>query len=135
MEPAAGDVAGAFWYKTIMQNTICANESLGGYNAKPAGYNKSTDQLNWAIVLPPGAEGYAVRLYSGGSTVLQEQALVGGFNFNATDGGLKTGEQRMELVLDGEVVQTAEGGRLVTDNCPDGIYNMNPQVVGLTVTQ
>ncbi|KAE9964512.1 hypothetical protein BLS_008270 [Venturia inaequalis] len=61
MTPATGDAVGALWYKPIMQNTKCANESLGGFYAKPAGFNKTTDQLNWAIVLPPGAEGYTRR--------------------------------------------------------------------------
>ncbi|KAE9973970.1 hypothetical protein EG328_004093 [Venturia inaequalis] len=131
MTPATGDAVGALWYKPIMQNTKCANESLGGFYAKPAGFNKTTDQLNWAIVLPPGAEGYTVRLYTGNSTKIHEEVLVGGLNFNATSGGLRVGEQSMDLLLNGKVVQTAKKGRSISDNCPDGIYNMNPQVVGL----
>lgn len=132
MKPASGEAVGAMWYKAILQNTTCPDEALGGYHAKPSGFNTTTDQLSWAIVLPTGAKGYTVRMYTGNSTKIQEQALVGGLNFNSTTGGLRTGEQRMELVFDGEVVQTAKNGRMIADNCPDGTYNMNPQVLGLS---
>ncbi|QDS76562.1 hypothetical protein FKW77_006819 [Venturia effusa] len=132
MEPASDQPVGAMWYKAILQSTTCPDESQGGYRAKPAGFDKATDQLNWAIVLPSGASGYTVKLYTGDSTLIQEQALVGGLNFNATSGALRTGAQRMELLVNGVVVQTAGNGREMTDNCPDGIYNMNPQVVGLS---
>lgn len=30
------------------------------------------------------------------------------------------------------LVKVAAGGRCVSSGCPEGIYNMNPQVVGLS---
>lgn len=131
MQPPSGPAVGAMWYKTILQSTVCSNENLGGYDAKPDGFSSTKDQLNWAVVLPTSATGYSVRIYSG-SQKIQEQNLVGGLNYRAADQGVQIGMQRMELLLNGNVVQTAKNGRCITNTCPDGTYNMNPQVVSLT---
>ena len=47
---------------------------------------------------------------------------------------LQEGDQRMELLdATGKVIMVASGGRCVTSTCPDGIYNLNPQILELTM--
>lgn len=136
MRPFGEEVAtGALWYKTILQGTTCALEGRGGVYAKPDGWESGEDVLDWAVVVGEGAEGegWAVRLVSGGVEVGRE-GLVAGMNYGKV-GGVRAGWQRMEVV-DGEgaVVAVAAGGRCVSEGCPDCIYNMNPQVVGLAAS-
>lgn len=46
--------------------------------------------------------------------------------------GVQAGGQSLQLLnADGGVVMTAGGGAGVSAGCPDGVYNMNYQVVGL----
>ncbi|OCL08544.1 glycoside hydrolase family 71 protein [Glonium stellatum] len=131
MTPPSNLPVGTLWYKSILQRIICPDERLGGYYSKPDGFETAKDQLNWAIVVPAGATGYSVRAISN-FKVIQTQKLVPGLNFGAADRNVEAGVQKLELLLNGKVVQVAKDGRCITDTCPDGIYNMNPQVVGLT---
>lgn len=86
--------------------------------------------LSWAVVVGEEAKGWKARLLSAGEEIGSVE-LVAGLNYGKVD-GLKAGEQRLEVVdANGKVVKVAAGGRCVSEGCPDGIYNMNPQVVGL----
>ncbi|KAF1985726.1 glycoside hydrolase family 71 protein [Aulographum hederae CBS 113979] len=121
--------AGAIWYKTQMSTARCPNEGSNEYTVKPEGFSDSTDSLNWAVVVPAGTTGYKVRLISGGQ-ILQTVSLTQGLNYGSAI--ITTGFQRMELLdASGAKIGAAAGGRCVTNGCPDCIFNMNPQVVGL----
>lgn len=126
MSPPSGTAAvGALWYKTILQSAVCDGA------AQPQGFENGRDALNWAIVLPAESSGMQVRVVSNG-WVLQITNVYQGLNYGSP-AGVQAGEQRVELLdSGGDVVMTAGGGMDVSEGCPDGIYNMNYQVVGLS---
>ena len=71
-----------------------------------------------------------VRTISNG-VVLQTANVYPGMNWGSPS-GVQAGVQVLELVdSGGNVVMSATGGKCVSSGCPDGIYNMNYQVVGL----
>lgn len=71
-----------------------------------------------------------VRAISNG-VVLQEVSGWPGMNWGSPS-GVQAGVQRLEVVDgSGNVVMVATGVKCVDAGCPDGIYNMNYQVVGL----
>ncbi|KAH7046817.1 glycosyl hydrolase family 71-domain-containing protein [Macrophomina phaseolina] len=124
---------GALWYKPILSNTVCANETSGElHDAKPDGYEVAADVSAWAVVVAADAEAddLTLRGYSGGEK-LGEVALVPGLNFGNFS-TLKEGKQCMEVRNgQGRLVLVASGGRDVTSDCPDGIFNLNPQILEL----
>ncbi len=132
MTPSGGaSVVGAIWYKTILQSAVCPNDGSGLYSQKPSGFEQSVDELNWAIVLPPSAGGWSAVAYSDNKQIGQ-WSLKGGLNYGAGP-GLCAGLQRLEVKdASGKMVKVAACGRCVSAGCPDHIYNMNPQVVGLS---
>lgn len=100
------------------------------YWDKPEGFEMGTDSLNWAVVLPQGSVGMRIRAVSN-DVVLSTVGVGSGLNYGAPD-EVKVGEQRLELLdAAGDIVMSAIGGRRVEVDCPDGIYNMNYQVVGM----
>ncbi|KAB2575988.1 Glucan endo-alpha-glucosidase Agn1 [Lasiodiplodia theobromae] len=128
---SAETVTGALWYKTILQSTTCPLEGNGGVYAKPDGFDKGEDVLNWAVVVGEDAEGWKANLISDGEQIGSVE-LVAGLNYGKAE-GVKAGFQRLEVVdADGKTVRVAAGGRCVSTGCPDCIYNMNPQVVGFS---
>lgn len=129
--PGGASAVGAIWYKTILQSAVCSNEGSNLYTQKPNGFNQGTDSLSWAIVLPPSTAGWSAVAYSDNAQIGQ-WSLSGGLNYGAGS-GLRAGLQRLEIRdASGKVIKVAAGGRCVSDKCPDLIYNMNPQVVGLS---
>ena len=126
--PGSAPVVGAIWYKTILQTSTCPNNA-----PKPAGFEQGTDSINWALVLTSSsaAQGWSAVAYSD-NTQIGQWNLKPGLNYAAAT-GLRAGIARLE-VRDGSgnVVKVAAGGRCVSSGCPEGIYNMNPQVVGLS---
>ncbi|KAK0638185.1 Glucan endo-1 [Lasiodiplodia hormozganensis] len=132
LQPAR-PVVGAIWYKPINSQTNCPGGDQ--YAQKPLGYDAAKDVVAWAVVVGTGSDvaGWKVRFYSGGKLVGGTTNLVAGLNSGVSQ-ALNTGSQRMEVLnKEGKVVMRAAGGRCVTNNCPDKIYNLNPQVVGLTM--
>lgn len=124
MVPASGIAVGAIWYKDIMQSAVCPSDT------KPAGFSTGADSLKWSLVLATGATGYTVKIISNG-VVIQNSDAYAGLNMG-NPGGVQPGSQVMQLLDSaGAVVMTASGGSVVSSGCPDGIYNMNFQVVGL----
>lgn len=72
-----------------------------------------------------------VRATSNGE-VLQMTRVYPGLNFASPD-GVRAGKQMLELLdAGGKVIMSAGTGSNVSSSCPDGIYNMNYQVVGLS---
>ncbi|GME60266.1 glucan endo-alpha-glucosidase agn1 [Neofusicoccum parvum] len=124
--------AGALWFKPILANTTCASERAGDlHGGKPDGYGVAVDVATWAVVVgADDADGLRVRGFSGGEAV-GDVELMAGLNFGNFS-GLREGPQCLE-VRDGEgaLVAVARGGRNVSSDCPDAIYNLNPQVLGL----
>lgn len=124
MTPSSGTAVGAIWYKDILQSSVCSGDT------KPAGFSAGTDAVNWAIVLASGASGYKIRIISNGAT-LQTVPVSPGLNYGSP-GTIEPGAQVMQLLNSaGQVVLTSQGGKYVSSGCPDGVYNMNYQVVGL----
>lgn len=125
MAPPSGATAvGAMWYKTVLQSTTCSGA------AQPEGWSTGTDSLSWAIVLPSGSSGMKVRATSNGA-VISTVDVNPGLNFGSPT-GVKAGAQMLELLNSaGTVVMTATGGLCISSGCPEGMYNMNYQVVGL----
>jgi glucan endo-1,3-alpha-glucosidase len=124
MTPPSTTPVGAIWYNTILKTASCPSDT------KPGSYSLAKDQINWSVVVPSTASGYTAS-FTSGSMDLGQVKLVGGFNFGATS-SIKAGAQKM-VVKDGsgKVLATASSRRDVSSGCPDGIYNLNPQVVGL----
>lgn len=125
MAPPSGATAvGAMWYKTILQSSTCSGAS------QPDGWSTGTDSISWAIVLSSGSSGMQVRATSNG-VVISTVKVNPGLNFGSPT-GVQAGAQTLELLdSTGKVVMTANGGLCVSSGCPDGMYNMNYQVVGL----
>ena len=125
MTTSTGTVLGAIWYKDILQSSYCSGDT------QPTGFSAGTDAINWAIVVAEAGLGYKIRLTSNGA-VLDTADLHVGLNYGSTS-TINAGSQLVQ-VLDssGDVIRTAEGGPDVSGGCPDGIYNMNYQVVGLS---
>jgi hypothetical protein len=130
MAPPSGSPGiGAMWYKTILQTSVCPFPDANQYTAKPRGFEAGQDQLNWAIVLPATTSGWQVRAISNGVVSASVQ-LSPGLNYGSFPAS--AGQQRLEvLASDGSVQMAAAGGRCISSECPDCIYNMNPQVVPL----
>lgn len=123
---------GAIWYKPVSSQTRCA-EGGGQYAQKPLGYDAARDVVAWAVVVGNGNDvaGWKVKMWSGGVQVGGTVALVPVLNSGVFD-ALNVGNQRLEVLnKENRVVMRAAGGRCVTKACPEGIYNLNPQVVGL----
>lgn len=132
MQPPKDSTAvGALWYKPILGSTVCKNESSGDlHDAKPDGYSVAADVSAWAVVVADGDDGFKLHGYSGGEQV-GEVALTAGLNLGNFS-ALREGQQCMEVRNGkGDLVLVATGGRDVTTDCPDGIYNLNPQILGL----
>jgi len=126
MSPPSGATIGAMWYKTILQGASCPNGVT-----KPNGFDSGRDALNWAVVPPAGPSGMKVRVTSN-NVVLQTVGISPGLNYGSP-AGVQAGEQKLELLdAGGEVVMTSSTGKPVSSRCPDGIFNMNYQVVGLS---
>ncbi|KAG9229042.1 putative glucan endo-1,3-alpha-glucosidase agn1 [Amylocarpus encephaloides] len=122
--PSSTPAVGAMWHSTILSTADCPSDT------KPSGFSLAKDQINWSIVLPSTASGYTVSLVSG-CEELGSVKLMPGLNYGATS-TIKPGRQRMVVTdEEGKVVLAASNRRDVSAGCPDGIYNMNPQVVGL----
>ena len=101
------------------------------YFEKPCGFDTGTDLLNWAVIIPAGSFGMQIRAISN-NIILSTVNANPGLNFGSP-GAVQVGEQRLELLdAGGNIVMSTTGGRCVQANCPDGIYNMNYQVVALT---
>ena len=86
------------------------------------------DQVNWAVVVSDTAVGSIIIASVSGREV-GRQTAVAGLNYGSAPIG--AGFPKLEFVQGGSVTLAAAGGRCVSDNCPDCIFNMNPQVVGL----
>ena len=128
--PGGASVVGAIWYKTILQRTVCPNDGSSLYTQKPNGFDQGADSLNWAIVMPLSTVGWTAVAYSDNAQIGQ-WSLGGGLNYGAFP-NLRAGLQRLEVRdASAQVVKVAAGGRCVSAGCPDLIYNMNPQVIGL----
>ena len=122
MLPVSGNWDGAFWYKTILQSAVCPGDGTSYYTTKPEGWDVGEDALYWAIVLPPSSRAAYVQFTSGG-VVIATFYLYRGLNYGSIF-GVNEGHQSMQLY-------DINRGRCVSAECPDCIYNMNPQVVGL----
>ncbi|KAL1640670.1 hypothetical protein SLS58_006684 [Diplodia intermedia] len=127
-------VTGALWFKPILARTACADERDGDlHHEKPAGYEVAVDVATWAVVVgeEDAEAGWTVHGFSAGEELGSGAALGAGLNFgNFT--GLREGRQCVEVRDgDGGLIAVAKGGREVSADCPDGIYNLNPQVLEL----
>jgi hypothetical protein len=125
-------VEGSMWYKTILQSASCPGEGLsGGYYNKPDNYDTGYDQLNYAIVLRDGFSGFYVQCTSGGVNIGTLRPLIPGLNYGFCQ-GVNVGTQRIAVVTStGTVISAANGIACVSSGCPQGMYNMNYQVVAL----
>ncbi len=126
MAPPSGATAiGSMWYKTILQGATCSGAT------QPTGWSTGTDSLSWAVVLPSNSSKMKVRLTSNGK-VISTVSVNPGLNFGSPT-GVQAGAQMLQLLnAAGTVVMTATGGLCVSSGCPQGMYNMNYQVVGLS---
>jgi len=133
-------IQGAIWYRTVFSAAKCLNDDgkfdskIGNqqYYEKPDGFNSAQDNLNWAILVPHGAVGYTIKLYSNGK-LLMSKGLSSGLNYGSV-GQLDSGSQTA-LITDpnGSTYMVASGGVCLASGCPQFIYNMNYQVIPFTV--
>lgn len=124
MRPPSGQVAiGAMWYKVTLQVIVCPYPDATQYTKKPSGF-AAPDQMVWAVVVSEAAAGTIIVASMGGVEV-GRQTAVAGLNY----GTASIGAGFPKLVFG---FLEAGGGRCVTSECPDCIFNMNPQVLGLT---
>lgn len=130
MWPNEGVAEGALWYKTIMNESICKAPSTNLYTVKPNNFETSANAVSWAVIIAGGAPSMEIHIISNGE-VIHSEGLRPGLNYGTT-GGIQPGYQRMELwEVGGNKLMSAAGGRCISSECPECIYNMNPQVVPL----
>ncbi|MCJ1312879.1 hypothetical protein MMC25_006555 [Agyrium rufum] len=142
MSPSSSsDAQGALWYRTMLMSATCANDNgavdnpgAERYYEKPDGYDSGTDGIDWAVLMPPDREGYSLSIWSGDKLVLSQQNLSAGLNYGTVSDQLNPGVQTLQVFdAGGNMYMTATGGQCVSDGCPDLIYNMNYQVVPLSL--
>lgn len=121
MKPATPGVpTGSMWYRTVLSTASCQ---------KPKDGETEIDSVNFAVVLPVGAEGYTTRIRSGGK-VIDSRPAKPGLNY-ASVRGIRSGKQVLELVdSDGKACMIADGGLEVSGEA-EGRCNYNFQVAGL----
>lgn len=119
MAPPGDSPIGAFWYHPTLKNCDGLDSISHIGSAQSA--------LNYAVVLPSDSEGVSIRVTSG-DTQLSETKLSPGLNFASLD-GQTTGEQKVELVANGETFMSAKS----PSNVPSDVEacNFNFVVVGL----
>lgn len=153
MEPVWGQRAsGALWYVTTTASTNCTlqdevmsfpptpvdnycHQTTGypnSYYLTPAqGANTSDFYLNWAVVTPGDAlnQNWQAIIISN-DTVVAVETLAVGLNYGIAPA--KPGKQYM-VIRDGmkTTVMKAVGNTEISDDCVDGIYNLNFAVAGL----
>lgn len=137
--PPSDTVVGSIWYKTILQDAHCPfdNGQLGGYNEKPYGFSTGDDNVYWGIVLPADAvdDGWVVQTLLNGHVVTTTE-LEGSDGLNWGKAPIGAGNVQVQVIdCGGNIVATASGGRCISRSCPDGIYNMNLQVVPFEDTE
>jgi hypothetical protein len=130
MRPLSGDIVGAMWYKTVLQDSADCGVT-DEYTAKPSGYDTGTDAIHWAVVVSPNYAGYTLATLSG-EVQLSSTTLKAGLNFGSGS-SVSAGIQRIDVIdTGGSVVQSATGYLCVSEGCPEYIFNMNYQVVPLS---
>ncbi|KAF7336343.1 Glucan endo-alpha-glucosidase agn1 [Mycena venus] len=113
-------IAGAMWYSSVMKSSICPP---GTYVTN---WEAGGDQVNWAIVVSTKFSNLEVHITSGHITTVYP-GMGPGANYAAT--AKNPGQQLLEVFSGGIRIAMAQGGRCVSSQCPDNIYNMNPIVV------
>ena len=107
MAPRGGAAfTGALWYRSATR--ACSGDV-------PRGAGAASDAVNYAVVLPAGADRRSLRVTSGGQ-VIAELALRPGLNYGAVPGA-RTGAQKIELLgADGAVIAQASSKVDVSDS-------------------
>ncbi|KAJ7346999.1 glycoside hydrolase [Mycena albidolilacea] len=115
-------VEGAMWYRTVTADSTCDASTY------PSNAVAGAEVVNWAIVVGAFLTAVSIRITSG-STVTNYPISSFGFHYGST--AKKSGQQKIEVFSGGTLIAVGQGGRCVSAQCPDGIYNMNDIVVGV----
>ncbi|KAJ6565183.1 glycosyl hydrolase family 71-domain-containing protein [Mycena vulgaris] len=115
-------VEGAMWYSGVMKSSVCPS---GSYVDN---WEAGGDQVNFAISSSTSLSNLEVRITSGGHVAVYK-GIGPGTNYAAAP--KYPGQQLLEVFSGGTRIAVAQGGRCVSSQCPDRIYNMNPIVVGI----
>ncbi|KAJ7824663.1 glycosyl hydrolase family 71-domain-containing protein [Mycena olivaceomarginata] len=115
-------VEGAMWYRTVTAASTCP---AGTY---PSNSGAGAEVVNWAVVVGASLTGVVVTITSGSGVTTYPQ-LSPGFHYASTP--KNPGQQKIEVFSGGTLIAVGQGGRCVSAQCPDGIYNMNDIVVGV----
>lgn len=127
--PGNARAAGSLWFKPILANTSCPQDN-DLHSGKPDGYEVAVDVSSWAVVVSDNGGNMTLHGFSDGEEIGSAD-LVAGLNFGNFS-AMREGPQCMEVRSEhGGLVAVAKGGRNVTSDCPDGIYNLNPQILQL----
>jgi glucan endo-1,3-alpha-glucosidase len=118
------DIAGSFWYRTLLTSATCASDPLG----KPVNWETAEDVVNVAVLLSEAASGATINVYSG-SCLIGSRIGVRGLNAWSMP-GLKVGAVAVEVIgSDGSVLSSA---RSIMDVAADAaVCHYNYQVVAL----
>ena len=125
MRPAAGgDVVGAVWYKTILQDAVCPLDDggIGGYYDKPEGFAAGDDDVYWGVVLPTDAlnAGWSVQTLLNGSVATTTQ-LKGTSGMYWGSCRIGAGNVQLKVLNEqGEVLATASWGGVFREDVQMG---------------
>ena len=125
--PTSGSPEGAMWYRTLLTTASCSSTI--------SNYQEAQDAINYAVILPAGASGYSIKVYSNGQlleTVAAQPGLNGGMVLGLQAGSAST--QKIEVVnSSGSVVSSATGTKdVLTESNNGSLCNWNYEVVGLS---
>lgn len=127
--PGNARAAGSLWFKPILAKTTCPDDG-DLHSGKPSGYDVAVDVSTWAVVVAQDNDAMTLHGFSAGEEIGKAD-LVPGLNYGNFS-VMKEGPQCMEVRSEhGGLVAVAKGGRNVSSDCPDGIYNLNPQILQL----
>ncbi|KAM0558130.1 hypothetical protein ACHAPJ_005297 [Fusarium lateritium] len=132
LEPRAEAIPqGAIWHKSIFQSTTCpGGSSKVKYFQAPNGTDAGLDAVHWALAVPANAAGWTVVVVSNGKSI-SSNTLKAGLNYGTVEKGISEGTQRLLIKNGGTVVAGSDRGRCLSKECHDGIYNFNPQIMGV----
>ncbi|KAF4985434.1 hypothetical protein FGRMN_11209 [Fusarium graminum] len=122
---------GALWHKSIFQSTTCpGGNSKVKYFQAPNGTDAGLDALHWALAVPVNAAGWVADVISDGKSI-SSTTLKAGLNYGTIEEGISAGTQRLLIRNGATIVAGTDRGRCLSEECHDGIYNFNPQIMGV----
>ncbi|KAL1982151.1 hypothetical protein VTN96DRAFT_1686 [Rasamsonia emersonii] len=125
--PAGGKAVGVMWYRSLLTTANCSPDPMG----KPSGWQNAQDAINFAVILPEGASGYTINVYSNNKQIGSFPANAG-LNGQSVPGLQAGGGQRVEVVDSSNKTIISATGTKDVQAQTTGLCNYNYVVAALS---